>query len=40
MRKHDYRYHDEGLTPAEASAPLRAVHRMVGEAPPAREPER
>jgi hypothetical protein len=40
VRKHDYRFRAEGFTSEEATSWVRAVHRMVGEPPPRRQPTR
>ena len=39
-RKHDYRFHDEGMTHGEATSWQRGVYRLVGEPKPTREPPR
>jgi hypothetical protein len=40
IRKHDYRFRDEGITEAERASWVRAVHRIVGEPSPRRAPAR
>src|SRR5581483_9139520 len=40
VRKQDYRFQSEGLTEAQASSWVRAVHRLVGEPMPRKPPER
>jgi hypothetical protein len=40
IRKQDYRFQHEGLTPGEASAWKRAVFRVVGEPMPRKQPQR
>jgi hypothetical protein len=40
VRKLDYRFHHERLTPGESSSWRRGVYRMVGEPMPTREPPR
>ena len=40
IRKQDYRFQSEGLTDAQASSWMRAVHRLVGESMPRKPPER
>ncbi len=40
IRKHDYRFHDEGMSEGEATAWRRAVQRMSGEPVPMKRPER
>ncbi len=38
VRKHDYRFQAEGMTPAEAASWTAAVYAIVGEPPPNRAP--
>jgi hypothetical protein len=40
IRKHDYRFHDEGFTDEERASWVRAVRRVVGEPSARRQPER
>lgn len=40
IRKHDYRFRDEGITEEERASWVRAVHRIVGEPSPRRAPPR
>jgi hypothetical protein len=40
IRKQDYRHHHEGLSDGEATAWIRAVHRVVGEPMPRKRPPR
>jgi hypothetical protein len=40
IRKHDYRFMPEGFTEEERASWVRAVHRLVGNPPPRRRPER
>jgi hypothetical protein len=40
IRKHDYRFRDEGITDGERASWVRAVRRIVGEPSPRRRPER
>jgi hypothetical protein len=40
IRKHDYRFHDEGITDEERASWVHAVRRIVGEPAPRRRPER
>lgn len=40
IRKQDYRFQSEGLTDAQATSWVRAVHRFVGEPLPRKPPER
>ena len=40
IRKHDYRFRDEGITDEERASWVRAVHRIVGEPSPRRAPSR
>jgi len=40
IRKHDYRFHDEGITDEERASWIHAVRRVVGEPSARRQPER
>jgi hypothetical protein len=40
IREQDYRFREEGLTAEQASSWVRAVHMLVGEPRPRREPTR
>lgn len=40
IRKHDYRFRDEGITDDERASWVHAVRRVVGEPSPKRRPER
>lgn len=40
IRKHDYRFRDEGITDEERASWVRAVRRVVGEPRPSRQPSR
>ncbi len=40
IRKHDYRFHGEGLTEEERASWIRAVYRVIGEPPPRKPPPR